>query len=109
MAFKHLLPVVAAPADGSTVRADPVTVRGTVTPSDASVQVVGQSAQVGNGVFTTSVPLKKGRNTIRFHPSHAPRGATSAASTPLPVRSKSSSRPGAGEGCITGPSSLLGG
>jgi hypothetical protein len=55
---------VTAPADGSVVSADRVTVRGTVTPPDAAVQVVGQSAQVGNGVFTTSVALHTGDNSI---------------------------------------------
>jgi hypothetical protein len=46
------------------MRADRVTVRGTVTPSDATVQIVGQPAQVGNGVFTGSVALHRGANTI---------------------------------------------
>ena len=55
---------IAAPADGSSVRADRVTVRGTVTPPDAAVQIVGRTAQVGNGVFTASVPLRRGPNTI---------------------------------------------
>jgi hypothetical protein len=55
---------VTAPQDGSAVGSDRVTVRGTVTPGDASVQLVGQSAQVGNGVFTGSVPLHRGKNTI---------------------------------------------
>jgi Glucodextranase, domain B len=53
-----------APVDGSSMKADRVTVRGTVTPSDATVQIVGQPAQVGNGVFTGSVPLHRGSNTI---------------------------------------------
>lgn len=55
---------VTAPVDGSSMRADRVTVRGTVAPSDATVQIVGQSAQVGNGVFTGSVALHPGSNTI---------------------------------------------
>jgi glucodextranase-like protein len=55
---------ISAPQDGGTVRTDRVTVRGTVTPSDATVQILGQSAQVGNGVFTGSVPLHRGSNTI---------------------------------------------
>jgi hypothetical protein len=55
---------VTAPADGSKVNTDRVDVRGTVTPPDAGVQVVGQSAQVGNGVFTVSIPVHNGRNTI---------------------------------------------
>lgn len=55
---------IAAPADGSSVSGDRVTVRGTVSPPDASVQIVGQNAQVGNGVFTGSVGLHSGSNTI---------------------------------------------
>ena len=55
---------VTAPKDGSSVRSDRITVRGTVTPGDASVQIVGQSAQVGNGVFTGSIALHRGKNTI---------------------------------------------
>jgi len=55
---------VTAPADGTRVRASRVTVRGTVTPSDANVEVVGRTAQVSNGVFTASVPLSPGSNQI---------------------------------------------
>jgi Glucodextranase, domain B len=55
---------ISAPADGSSSRADRVTVRGTVTPPDATVQVIGRSAQVGNGVFIASVALRRGSNTI---------------------------------------------
>jgi hypothetical protein len=55
---------ITAPADGSSLRADRVTVRGTVTPPDATVQILGQAAQVGNGVFTGSVALHRGANTI---------------------------------------------
>lgn len=55
---------VAAPADGSTTRGDRITVRGTVSPSNATVQVLGQPAQVGNGVFTATVPLHGGKNSI---------------------------------------------
>ena len=55
---------VSSPSSGTTTRADRITVRGTVDPPDADVQVVGQNAQVGNGVFTVSVPLHKGRNAL---------------------------------------------
>lgn len=55
---------ITAPADGSSSRADRVTVRGTVTPPDATVQVIGRPAQVGNGVFVASVALRRGSNTI---------------------------------------------
>jgi Glucodextranase, domain B len=63
-ASSHLTIQVTTPQDGGSVRADRVTVRGTVTPSDAAVQILGQPAQVGNGVFTGSVPLHSGSNTI---------------------------------------------
>jgi len=55
---------ISAPTDGSSVTADRVTVRGTVIPADATVQILGRPAQVGNGVFTGSVPLHSGVNTI---------------------------------------------
>ncbi len=55
---------VTAPADGSSTRESRVTVRGTVTPANASVTVMGRNAQVANGVFTVSVPLKSGNNDI---------------------------------------------
>jgi hypothetical protein len=55
---------ISAPADGSSVRADRVAVRGTVTPDDATVQILGRTVQVGNGVFAGSVPLHAGANTI---------------------------------------------
>lgn len=55
---------VSAPADGSVVSSDRVTVRGTVSPTNATVQVLGQPAQVGNGVFSTSVALQAGSNQI---------------------------------------------
>lgn len=55
---------ITAPADGAVTKANRVTVRGTVSPPDATVQVMGQAAQVGNGIFTTSIPLTRGKNTI---------------------------------------------
>src|SRR5437763_1465742 len=63
-AAKPITVHVVAPADGSTTTANRVTVRGTVTPSNASIQVVGQEAQVGEGVFEASVPLQMGSNSI---------------------------------------------
>ena len=73
---------VTAPADGSTVRADRVALRGTVTPGDATVQILGKPAQVGNGVFAGSVPLHKGANTIDVV-------ASAAGSAPATRRSRS--------------------
>jgi hypothetical protein len=55
---------VTAPADGSSTRESRITVRGTVTPANAQVTVMGRNAQVANGVFTVSVPLKSGNNDI---------------------------------------------
>ena len=78
---------IAAPADGSSMRANRVTVRGTVTPPDATVQIVGQKAQVGNGVFTASVPLRPGSNTIDVVAS-AP-GAAPASKTITVARAES--------------------
>jgi Glucodextranase, domain B len=65
---------VLAPADGSSTSSERVTVRGTVTPNNATVQVAGESAQVGEGVFTTSVPLQPGSNQLDVVAS-APGGA----------------------------------
>src|SRR4051812_2411157 len=48
---------VAAPADGSTVRTSNVTVRGTVTPAEAAVQVLGKPARVRDGVFQARARL----------------------------------------------------
>ena len=55
---------VSAPADGSTIAGGHVTVRGTVTPTTASVQVLGLRAAVSNGVFSRAVPMKTGANKI---------------------------------------------
>lgn len=55
---------VTAPADGSSVSGDHVNVRGTVNPPSASVEITGQPAQVGNGVFTGTAALHGGQNTV---------------------------------------------
>jgi hypothetical protein len=55
---------ITAPVDGSDVRGNRVTVRGTVSPPDAAVQVLGQPAQVGNNLFSSSVALHSGANHI---------------------------------------------
>ena len=81
---------VTAPADGTRTSADRLAVRGTVTPPDASVQVVGQSAQVGNGIFTASVPLHSGSNTIDVTAS-AP-GASPATATITVTRTTKASK-----------------
>jgi len=81
---------ITAPADGSTTKADRVTVRGTVSSPEAQVQVLGVAAQVGNGVFTQSVPLHGGANTIDVVAS-APGAAPATAS--VTVTRKSTSTP----------------
>jgi hypothetical protein len=55
---------VSAPADSSTTRETHVTVRGAVNPPDASVQVLGRSAEVVAGRFTADVDLDPGANVI---------------------------------------------
>jgi hypothetical protein len=55
---------VTAPTDGSSTKESRITVRGTVAPPEAQVTVMGRSAQVANGVFSVSVPLKTGNNDI---------------------------------------------
>jgi Glucodextranase, domain B len=53
-----------SPTSGSVIAADHVTVRGTVSPANATVQVQGQPAAVGNGVFTGTATLHGGKTTI---------------------------------------------
>jgi hypothetical protein len=81
---------ITAPTDGSSMRADRVNVRGTVTPPTAAVQISGQPAQVGNGVFTGSVALERGSNTIDVVASTA--GAAPASRTITVTRSAPSAR-----------------
>lgn len=84
---------VLAPADGSSTSAERVTVRGTVTPDNATVQVAGQSAQVGSGVFTTSVPLQPGANQLDVVASA--QGSAPVTTTIAVTRGGSSSTPAA--------------
>lgn len=55
--------VIVAPQDEATVTASPVAVTGTVT-NEASVAVNGVSANVAGGLFSASVPLSEGPNTV---------------------------------------------
>jgi hypothetical protein len=55
---------VTSPASGTVINADSVTVRGTVAPPNATVQVQGQPAAVGNGVFTGTAMLQSGTTRI---------------------------------------------
>src|SRR4051794_3416430 len=63
-ASSNVILQVSAPQDGASMNTDRITVRGTVTPADATVQVLGKPAQVGNGVFVGSVALHPGSNAI---------------------------------------------
>lgn len=93
---------ITAPADGSSLRADRVTVRGTVVPADAEVQISGQPVQVGNGVFTGSVALERGSNTIDVVASAA--GAAPASRTITVTRSAPPTARGARGRTATGGS-----
>jgi hypothetical protein len=53
-----------APDTGATTREDHVAVRGSVTPADASVRVMGVDAAVSGGEFTADVELRPGGNVI---------------------------------------------
>jgi hypothetical protein len=53
-----------APDDASSLRADRVAVRGTVSPADAAVQVAGEDAEVEGGEFQAEVALRPGGNVI---------------------------------------------
>jgi serine/threonine protein kinase len=55
---------ILAPSERSVVSGDFVRLRGTVTPKDATVQVQGQLAAVGNGVFVADATLHSGTNNI---------------------------------------------
>ena len=55
---------VEAPADVSTSKEDSVEVRGRVSPSRASVEVLGKRAPVANGSFSATVGLDEGVNVI---------------------------------------------
>lgn len=56
--------VVTSPTGGSVIAASNVTIRGTVNPTNATVQIQGQPAAVGNGVFTGTAALHPGKTTI---------------------------------------------
>src|SRR3954470_19877054 len=53
-----------APDDGGTTREDHIAIRGSVTPADAAVQVMGAEARVSAGEFTADVDLQPGGNVI---------------------------------------------
>jgi hypothetical protein len=66
---------VSSPEDMSTVRAESVEVKGTVSPASAAVLVLGQRAAVsGGGTFSATVPLAPGANVIDIMATASGRG-----------------------------------
>jgi Glucodextranase, domain B len=57
---------VTSPTSGSVVGAESVTVRGTVTPATAKVEINGHAAAVGNGAFAGVASLHSGQNTLNL-------------------------------------------
>jgi hypothetical protein len=53
-----------SPSGGTVTSAGRITVRGTVSPANAMVLVQGRPAAVGNGVFTATASVHRGRTTI---------------------------------------------
>lgn len=70
---------IVTPGDGETVRTPTVAVRGTVSPSRASVEVVGRPAIVSGGTFIATVPLAEGANVVDVSASASGRSTTMTA------------------------------
>jgi glucodextranase-like protein len=81
---------VTSPTSNSVIASDQVTVRGTVSPSDAVVQIQGRPAVVGDGVFTGTATLHGGKTTIDVVGS-APSAAPSATSVVIDRQSSGNS------------------
>jgi Glucodextranase, domain B len=81
---------ISSPTAGSVLSADRITVRGTVVPASAAVQVQGHPAAVGNGFFTGTATIHGGKTTIDVIAS-APGAAPASASVVV-------SRPSTGKG-----------
>jgi hypothetical protein len=64
LASRAVSVAVTAPTSGSVIAGNSVTIRGTVSPANATVQIQGQPAAVGNGVFVGSATLHGGKTTI---------------------------------------------
>jgi hypothetical protein len=82
---------VTSPSDGSVTSAGQVTVRGTVSPANAVVQIQGRPAAVGNGVFTGSATLHGGTTTIDVigsAPGATPGSASLSVAHPAPRASR---------------------
>jgi hypothetical protein len=83
---------VSSPTSGSVIGSDGVTIRGTVTPLNAVVQIQGRPAAVGNGVFTGPATLHPGKDTISIIGS-APNETPDATSIVIYRQPASSSKP----------------
>ncbi len=81
--------VVTSPTSGSVIAGTSVVVRGTVSPANATVQIQGQPAAVGNGVFTGTATLHGGKTTVDVIGS-AP-GATPGSTSVVVVQQSSGS------------------
>jgi hypothetical protein len=103
---------VTSPSSGTVVSADNVTVRGTVTPGNAAVQIQGQAASVGNGVFVGNASIHNGTNTIDIIASargYTPASTTitlTSQATASPAPSSGSSSPQSTAGASASPADL---
>ena len=70
---------IEAPADASVVRTDTVELAGRVTPARAAVEVLGKTARVVRGEFSTEVALEEGANVIDVSATMPGRSAAFAA------------------------------
>lgn len=89
---------VTSPTSGSVIAGSTVEIRGTVTPVTATVQIQGQPAAVGNGVFKGTATLHGGKTTIDVigsAPGATP-GSTSVAVVQQSQQSGGSSRSSGG-------------
>jgi hypothetical protein len=80
---------VTAPVGSATTRESHLTVRGSVTPRDASVRVLGRSAEVVAGTFTAEVDLDPGTNVIDVAataPAYAPALTAFRVTREMPVK-----------------------
>lgn len=98
---------VTSPTSNSVIAADAVTVRGTVTPDDADVQVQGHPAAVSDGVFVGTASLHGGKTTIDVIGS-APDAAPGSTSVVVDRQSESGSHAGshAGSGSSPAPAAV---
>jgi hypothetical protein len=78
-----------SPTSGSVVGSESVTVRGTVTPATARVEINGHNVAVGSGAFVGVAKLHSGQNTINVIAS-AP-GQVPGTTTLVVIRQTSSS------------------